>query len=153
MSLVSAINKAVSGLNVSQIGLQTVGNNIANANTPGYIRQELVQVAGEAIQVGGLLHGTGARPIGIVQQIDKALAERLRNATSELSANNGLADAHSKLESLISELGDFDLSSQLSSFNASVHDLSNQPGDFALKQLVVLQGQNLADHVHRRVLE
>ena len=40
MSLIG--NPAISGAyQAAQIGLQVVGNNIANANTSGYIRQEL----------------------------------------------------------------------------------------------------------------
>lgn len=149
MSLISAINQSVSGLNVAQLGLQVVGNNIANANTPGYIRQELVQAPGHANRVGDLLVGSGVRALGITQQIDHALAERLRDATSALAANGQLGSAQSQLETIVNELGDSDLSSQLSSFNASLHDLANQPGDYALKQQVVLEGQTLADHVRR----
>ncbi|QDV67949.1 Flagellar hook-associated protein 1 [Rosistilla carotiformis] len=149
MSLISAINKSVSGLNVAQLGLQVVGNNIANANTPGYIRQELVQTPGLANRQGDLLIGSGVRPVGITQALDQALAERLRDATSALAANDTLGSAQTHLEALVNELGDADLSTQLSSFNASLHDLANQPGDYALKQQVVLEGQTLADHVRR----
>ncbi len=39
MSLFSSIQLANNALIASQIGLQVVGNNIANANTPGYIRK------------------------------------------------------------------------------------------------------------------
>ncbi|MEZ6087559.1 MAG: flagellar hook-associated protein FlgK [Pirellulaceae bacterium] len=149
MSLISAINQSVSGINVAQLGLQVVSNNIANANTPGYIRQELNQSPSHANRVGDLLLGSGVRPTGIVQQLDKALAERLRDASSALAANDNLSKAQTQLEKLVNELGDNDLSSQLSSFNAALHDLANQPDDYALKQLVVLRGQTLADHVRR----
>ncbi|QDS87940.1 Flagellar hook-associated protein 1 [Rosistilla ulvae] len=149
MSLISAIQKSVSGLNVAQLGLQVVGNNIANANTPGYIRQELVQEAGHVNRQGDLLIGSGVRPIGITQSLDQALAERLRDATSALAANDTLGSAQKQLEALVNELGDADLSTQLSSFNGSLHDLANQPGDYALKQQVVLEGQTLANHVQR----
>ncbi|QDV11863.1 Flagellar hook-associated protein 1 [Rosistilla oblonga] len=149
MSLISAINKSVSGLNVAQLGLQVVGNNIANANTPGYIRQELVQAPGLANRQGDLLIGSGVRPVGIRQTLDNALAERLRDATSALAANDTLGSAQTQLEALVNELGDADLSTQLSSFNSSLHDLANQPGDYALKQQVILEGQTLADHVRR----
>ena len=44
MSLFSSIQMGGSALQAMQIGLQVVGNNIANANTPGYVRQEAVYV-------------------------------------------------------------------------------------------------------------
>jgi flagellar hook-associated protein 1 len=38
MSLFSSIQLAKNSLLVSQLGLQVTGNNIANANTEGYLR-------------------------------------------------------------------------------------------------------------------
>ena len=42
MSLFGSIQMGSSTLRAMQIGLQVVGNNIANADTPGYIREEAV---------------------------------------------------------------------------------------------------------------
>ncbi|MDP6444474.1 MAG: flagellar basal body protein [Pirellulaceae bacterium] len=42
MSLFSSIQLAKNALLTAQLGLQVAGNNIANASTPGYIRQEIV---------------------------------------------------------------------------------------------------------------
>ncbi len=44
MSLFGSIQMGGNTLQAMQIGLQVVGNNIANANTPGYVRQEAVYV-------------------------------------------------------------------------------------------------------------
>ena len=40
-SLNAVLNIAASGLNASQLGLRTVSDNIANVNTPGYVRKTL----------------------------------------------------------------------------------------------------------------
>ena len=42
MSLFGSIQMGGNTLQAMQVGLQVVGNNIANANTPGYVRQEAV---------------------------------------------------------------------------------------------------------------
>ena len=52
MSLFGSIQMGGNTLQAMQIGLQVVGNNIANANTPGYVRQEAIyapasEVAGD----------------------------------------------------------------------------------------------------------
>ena len=44
-SLSSILNIANSGLQVAQTGLNTVSNNIANANTAGYVREIVNQSA------------------------------------------------------------------------------------------------------------
>ncbi|MHB8903085.1 MAG: flagellar basal body protein, partial [Thermoguttaceae bacterium] len=42
MSLYSAIRMASNTMRADQIALQVIGQNISNANTPGYLREELV---------------------------------------------------------------------------------------------------------------
>ena len=44
MSSIGAIlNNATSGLLAAQTGITTVSNNVANANTPGYVREQVNQ--------------------------------------------------------------------------------------------------------------
>lgn len=67
MSLFSTIQMSANALQVSQLGLHVVGNNISNANTPGYSRQELVQTSavttkyGEVIVRNGVRRGSGTK--------------------------------------------------------------------------------------------
>ena len=42
MSLFGSLQMASNTLSAMQIGLHVVGNNIANANTPGYIREKAI---------------------------------------------------------------------------------------------------------------
>lgn len=51
MTIGAAINNALSGLAASQTGIRTVSNNIANLNTPGFVRNE---TAFEARNFGGV---------------------------------------------------------------------------------------------------
>ena len=78
MSLFGTINQSAGALQAAQIGLQVVGNNLANVSTPGYIRQELQQASAKATREGNLIKGTGVRVTGIVQVIDKARSEERR---------------------------------------------------------------------------
>ena len=45
MSLSQALATAVDGLRVTQAGMSIVSANVANAETPGYVRKTAVQVA------------------------------------------------------------------------------------------------------------
>ena len=58
MSFFGTIQNAGNALNAAQIGLQVTGNNIANANTPGYIRKSLLLTNSSA-------GGTGVQVVGI----------------------------------------------------------------------------------------
>lgn len=144
MSLFGAIQQANTGLQAAQLGLQVVGNNIANANTPGYIRQRLEQTPSIATRSGALLIGHGVRTTGVVQMIDKALAERVNAASNAVAGGQTLDKAYSQLESLVGTLDGGGIPEQLTLFNNALHDLTTQPADRSLREFVILQGEALA---------
>lgn len=147
MGLFGTIQQSVGALQTAQIGLQVVGNNIANANTEGYIRQKLEQTPAVAFRKGGLIQGHGVRATGITQVIDQALAERMFNAKTAVSGASALTDAYNQLEQLASDLDGGGLNEQLSLFNNALHDLSTRPNDSAMREFVIRQGQTLADNL------
>ncbi|HUT93177.1 MAG TPA: flagellar basal body protein, partial [Thermoguttaceae bacterium] len=83
MSLFGSIQLATNSLRAAQIAIQVVGQNIANANTPGYIREEVLLTPGPSQKYGGVLLGTGVRIDAVFQKIDRFLEERLRGSVSD----------------------------------------------------------------------
>ncbi|EMI53750.1 flagellar hook-associated protein FlgK [Rhodopirellula sallentina] len=144
MGLFGTIQQSAGALNTAQVGLQVVGNNIANANTDGFIRQRLEQTPAVAVREGGLILGTGVRATGVKQVIDQALAERMFNAKTAVAGSEALQSAYNQLEELVSDLDGGGLSEQFSLFNNALHDLSTQPNDAAMREFVVIQGESLA---------
>jgi flagellar hook-associated protein 1 len=149
MSLLGTLGISANALNAASLGLQVTGNNIANANTPDYIRQRLLQSPQLPQQAGGLLIGLGVKVDGVGQIIDKFLQERLRNATSDLAGSVAQESAYAQLESVINELGDNDLSTSLTSFFSSIHDVQNQPESTSVRNIAVQRGRGLADNFRR----
>lgn len=149
MSLFGTIQIANNSLNAASLGLQVTGNNIANANTPGYIRQRLLQSPAPASRQGGLLLGLGVQVTGVQQVIDRFLADRVRGAASDVANSEAQADVYSKLETAINELGDKDLSTQLSSFFSSLQDVQNQPESTAVRNVAVQKAQALTTAINR----
>ncbi|WP_425615689.1 flagellar hook-associated protein FlgK [Anatilimnocola sp. NA78] len=149
MSLFSTIQIAKNSLVAAQMGLQVTSNNVANANTPGYIRQNLVLTPAPTQRYGGLLLGLGVSVQAVVQQTDRFLEERVRNAASDLANSQAQEDTYVQLESLIGELSDTDLSTGLSEFFNSIHDILNQPDSASVRNLAVLQGRTLTDDIRR----
>lgn len=145
MSLIGALNIGSTALTVSQAQIQTSGNNIANANTPGYTRQ----VAGQAplpsqqIQTGVFV-GTGVNLTGIQRQIDQALESRLRAAGSDAAAADTAQQWLGRVESSFNALSGNDLSAQLSTFFNSWSNLANTPQNAGLRQVVLSNGDTVA---------
>ncbi len=147
MSLTSSLHIGRTGLTASQLAIQVAGNNMANAATPGYSRQ----IARLAPLMGGgstqqLSIGAGAQVTAIQRQVDSAIQARLWGATADEARENALAGVYSQLESVLGELGDNDLSSQLSTFFSSWSERANQTRSSAS---VVQQGDRLANFIHR----
>jgi len=149
MSLFGSIQNAVGALRASQIGLQVVGQNIANANTPGYIREEVNYVPAATQRIGGILLGLGVKVAGVVQKIDTLLEQRLRSATSDRANAEGVEQTFQQLEGLIGELGDTDLSTSMNNFFSSINEVLNQPESLSIRNLAVLKGKTLAQDINR----
>lgn len=138
-------------LQAMQIGLHVVGNNIANANTPGYVREEVIYSPAPVQKIGNLTLGLGVEVDAIVQQADAFLSERLRNAASDRASADVQKEAFADLEALIGELSDTDLSTSLSNFFNSIADISNNNGENteSFRNLAIGQGKNLTADIRR----
>ncbi len=143
-------------LQADSIALQVVGQNIANASTPSYIREEIVLTPAPTQSLGGLLLGTGVQVQGVIQKIDNFLEERLRGAISDQASAETQAETYVQLEAAIGELNDTDLSTSLNNFFNSISEILNQPESATVRNLAVLQGNTLSQDIQQlaeRVLE
>lgn len=155
MSLFGAIQMGGNTLRAMQIGLQVVGNNIANANTPGYVRQEAIYAPGPVQKIGNLILGTGVKVDSIVQRLDSFIQDRLIGARGDRANAEVQESAYGDLEALMNELSkDGDLSSAMTSFFNSVDEVMKDPGNLATRNLAVGKGDALTQTItslHSRV--
>jgi flagellar hook-associated protein 1 len=77
MGLSQALSTAMSGLRATQASIALVGSNVANAETPGYVRKTVIQVAG---MTGD--YGSSVLLNGVDRQLDQYLQTQLRTETS-----------------------------------------------------------------------
>ncbi len=149
MSLLGSLQIANNSLFVQQVGLQVVANNISNANTHGYIQQRAVFTPSPTQVISGLTLGMGVEVEAIIQNVDRFLQDRLRAANSDLANSETQERAYLELEVMVGELSETDLSTSLSNFFGSIHDIVNQPGNSSVRRLAVLEGVTLADDIRR----
>jgi len=147
MGLNAALGVAGRALEVFTAGIQVSGQNIANANTPGYIREELLLDPAYPYRKGSLVFGTGVSASGIVQQIDLFLETRIHAANSDYTASHARESIYLQLEAQVRELGDEDLSTAFNNFLATIDEAVNQPESIPLRQLVIQQGTELANDI------
>jgi flagellar hook-associated protein 1 FlgK len=147
MTALSTLQIAKNALFASQAGIQVAANNIANADTPGYVREKLVQAPGPTQRIGGIATGTGVQVLGVVREVDRFLQERLWSASSDLGNGDVQEKVYLELEAAIGELTDSDISTAMTEFFNSINDVLNQPEDPAVRNLAILRGDGLASQL------
>lgn len=144
MGLFSAMQIGRSALVSSQVGIQVAGNNMANATTPGYTRQSMFLSPSRGQVMGSYSLGRGVGIDAVERQIDEALQARLRSGISNESSASALFDVMSQLESVLGELSDNDLSSELGSF---FNTWSEATSLISSQSVVVQQADQLAKFI------
>src|SRR5262245_38602817 len=149
MSLFGSIQLGGNTLQAMQIGLHVVGNNIANANTPGYVRQEAVCVPAGVQKLGHLILGLGVKVDSIVQKLDKFVQDRLAGARGDRANAEVQERVYRDMETLLNELSDsVDLSSSLTGFFNAVDEILKDPGNVATRNLAVGKGVALTEDIN-----
>ena len=93
----------------------------------------------------GMYIGLGVETDSIERQIDSALEERIQTAMGERSSLYVQMQTLDRTESLLNELTDADLSSEISRFFNSLADLQNNPQDMGVRSAVAREGEALTD--------
>lgn len=147
MSLTAALATASRALEVFSTAVQISSNNIANANTPGYIRDELSLAAEDPFARDGLIVGAGVKATAVRQAIDQFLESQIHSTNAEGQAASARESIYSQLEGQLRELGDQDLSSRFSSFLAAINEVTNQPEQGPLRNSIITEGELLASEI------
>ena len=137
---------AVSALNAAQAGLTTTSNNIANANTPGYSRQSIIQTGMLPQNTGSGFFGQGVNVTTVVRQYDQFLSAQVLEAqtqSSNLSTQLGLSQQVSNL------LGDTTggLTPTLQDFFSSVNAVANAPQSVPARQSMIGSAQTFVNRL------
>ncbi|BBJ22474.1 flagellar hook-associated protein FlgK [Candidatus Nitrotoga sp. AM1P] len=139
---IGIFGSGVSALNAAQIGLSTTEHNIANVNTPGFNRQEVVLGT-------RLAQATGAGFIG--QGVDVSTVRRIYNEFLSNQVMQGQAQAN-QLETYSNQIGqinnmladpDAGLSPALQEFFSAINDVSSSPESQAARQSMLGSAQSL----------
>lgn len=140
MSLTQALNTAASGLNVTQAGMSLIASNVANAQTPGYVRKSLLVSSIAANQ-----SGNNVRVEAVQRELDAYLQKQLRTESS----GGAYADLRSTFYDRLQQIyGDPTSSSALSAvyntFTSSVQSLVTSPDSAAARSQLLSNAQVLA---------
>ena len=142
-SLGSSLSIAVQSLDAATGALQATNNNIANANTPGYTRQEAVLQEATPITDGNLTVGGGVVLEGYQSVRDELVQTQIQQETQAQSGANAQLAQLQQIQPIFTTSTN-DIGTQMSALFSSLSSLSTNPSSSAARQNVLTAGQNLA---------
>ncbi|MCR4288723.1 MAG: flagellar hook-associated protein FlgK [Candidatus Scalindua sp.] len=149
----SDLSIGLSGLLTAQSALQTIGHNIANANTPGYSRQRLAITARTPDMTTFGAVGSGVTIDTIQRTKDELLNTQITNFTSLLGNSDVQSDTLKNIEAIYNELSESSLSGMLGKFFSSIQDMSTSPELVSTRYQLLQDAQNLVTFSFRSLAE
>jgi len=143
MSLTQALVTAASGLRVTQSGLAVVAGNIANAQTAGYVRRTMDQVA---VSGGGL--GSGVRVSDINRELDAYIQRQLRTETAGGAYADLRAQFFGRLQQIYGDPGSATtLETAFNNLTTAVQSLATSPESTSARNSVLNSAQVLTQQL------
>ncbi|MCW2539552.1 MAG: flagellar hook-associated protein FlgK [Frankiales bacterium] len=145
MSTFSGITNASAALAAQQYGLNVTGQNISNANTPGYVRQR-AELA-EAAPVNGVSTifsrnvgaSTGVTVSDTTRVNDPVLDARARTEHGKNGYAAAMSNTMSDVQNFFDEPSDTGIAEQLNDLWSSFTAVSNNPSDNSARSVVLQQ--------------
>lgn len=128
----------------SQAAIETTGNNIANANTVGYSRRYVVFEEKTSIDYRPGQIGTGVEATQIVRSFDMFIEAQYNDMATMRDRYDELWTDLKSVDSLFNESNGYGISSSLDTFFNYWQDLSLRPDDYATREALISNTQNLA---------
>jgi flagellar hook-associated protein 1 FlgK len=139
----SILNISQSALAAAQIGLQVTSNNIANASTPGYNRETIVQTEAGGQNLGNGFIGAGADVQTVQRQYNAFLASQQNTAQSSYSSLNTNFTQISQINNMFASTTT-GLSPAIQSFFNSVQTATSDPSASSSREAILTAAQSLA---------
>lgn len=139
----SILSIGQSALAAAQVGISTTGHNIANAATPGFNRQVVVQGAAQPQNYGFGFMGQGTEISTVKRIYSEFLGSQVRTAQTTKS---GLDSYYAQIKQIDNMLADptSGLSPALQDFFSGMQEMSSNPSSIPARQAALSSAESLA---------
>lgn len=131
---------SLSGMNAAQYALTTTEHNIANANTPGYTRQQVLVNSRQAQATGAGFLGQGVDVVGVRRIYDQFLTTQVRQEQSQASYLTTYLTAMKQMDNMVAD-PNAGASPAMQSFFDAVNGMANTPDSVPARQTVLSNAQ------------
>ena len=146
MSSSNIFSASLSGLNAAMYEMNTTQHNIANANTPGYTRQQVTLTSQAAAAAGGGFVGQGVSVVGVKRLYDQFLTTQVLQQQGQASYLSTYLASMNQVNSLVSNTTS-GVPSTLQGFFAATNTMANTPSSVPARQSVLSAAQTVVNSV------
>ena len=141
--MVDILSIGSGAVNAYRQALSTTSNNIANVNTPGYSRRELLIGESFPVEEGIFSFGSGAQAEAVGRAYDEFIERALRDATSELEVNEPVIEYTNRIVDIMGTES-VSLANAMDAFFNSAEQLSTDPKSAPLRTEFLNSGEVVA---------
>lgn len=146
-SIFNALHIGYSGLNAAQIGIDTTGHNISNAETEGYTRQRVVTSAAISTHTNVGERGNGVKITEITRIFDSFVSARYETAAQNKQYSDTLKKNLTELSSYFPDIENVGIKQDLQNYFNSWQSLAANPNNTAIKVDLAQKTQVLTQHL------
>lgn len=128
--------------------MQTIANNVANAGTDGYVRQETNFTSNPIVYKGGLGIGTGVNANSIDRIYDQFLSAEVKGATMAESRAEQFNTLAMRLDGLLGN-PDLNISTSIQKFFDQLEAVNRDPTSTVNRQQLLAEADALESRFHR----
>lgn len=147
--LSTILESARRALMAHRVAMDTVGHNVANAETPGYTRQRVNLTATPPLRTYVGMLGTGVTVQSIERVREQFIDSQIRSTNDALGKATSQHTVLSQIEAMINEPSDYGLSSQLDAFFNAFQNLAVHPEESAYRNAVLQQASTITKTLHQ----
>ncbi len=153
MPLMSALYVGASGLQTSQNALNTTAHNLANIDTTGYTRQQVLQGNRELIKIGESYNNTLQSGLGVaytdVRAVrDEFLDRQYRTESGRSAYYTTSYEAVSEVNTLFGETEGTEFQVSLQNLRDALENLSKSPADATVQAALVSTASQFLDRAN-----
>ncbi|MBU6459494.1 MAG: flagellar hook-associated protein FlgK [Proteobacteria bacterium] len=140
-------NIGLGALNAAEVGITTTGQNIANASTPGYSRQEVLQSAAQPQTASYGFLGSGVQIDSIQRVYSQFLVDQSMSAQAQSASYNTYYAQAQPVDQMLSDQTS-GLQPAIQGFFSSLQSVANNPQSVPSRQAFLSSAQSLVTQIN-----
>ncbi|MEN4054006.1 MULTISPECIES: flagellar hook-associated protein FlgK [Sulfurimonas] len=146
-SIFNTLNIGYSGLNAAQVGINTTGHNISNAEVEGYTRQRVITSAATPIAMRPGQVGNGTEIQDIKRVFDNFVFDRYNSMSSDKEYSDFETQTLEELSTYFPEIDGVGVKADLAEYYNMWQTFADNPDNDAIKVALAKQTETLSAHI------